>query len=48
MLLTRFMDVCSCIPSLIYITLIMLLVGSGPLAIVLALVHHRRGRARRA
>ena len=37
MLLTRFMDVCSCIPSLIYITLIMLLVGSGPLAIVLAL-----------
>ena len=27
----------SCIPSLIYITLIMLLAGSGPLAIVLAL-----------
>ena len=29
MLLTRFMDVCSCIPSLIYITLIMLLVDTA-------------------
>ena len=37
MVITRFIDVCSCIPSLIYITLIMLLAGSGPLAIVLAL-----------
>lgn len=37
MVIMRIIDVCSCIPSLIYITLIMLLIGSGPVAIVLAL-----------
>ena len=36
MVIMRFIDICSCIPTLIYLTLIMLLIGSGPVAIVIA------------
>ena len=37
MLIMRIIDIGVCIPSLVYVTLIMLWLGSGPVAIVLAI-----------
>jgi oligopeptide transport system permease protein len=36
MLIMRFIDICICIPSLIYIILIMIYLGSGPIPIIIA------------